>query len=231
LEFGIDHEYIKNVMKLPDKNNIYPTNMEDPLKYYFLPVLGALFRKRLEYGLQLLGRGPYQRILEIGYGSGILFPELNERCEMIVGVDNHRSPDLVKEMMKRENIEASLTVGDILNLSYASDSFDAVVCLSVLEHIKDLDRAIGEIVRVLKPGGRAIYGFPTTNKIMMSLLTLIGAPCIDKRHISGPREIRRVVNQQMSSLSEKWFPSILPREYSLYIVLHAIKGGSNDKHD
>ncbi len=212
-------------MKLPDKNNIFATNLEDPLKYYFLPILGSLFRKRLEYGLELLGMGPFEKILEIGYGSGILFPELETRCDRIVGVDNHRKPELVREMMRREEIEADLAIGDILSLSYADESFDAVVCLSVLEHIQNLDRATGEIFRILKPGGRAVMGFPTTNKMMMTLLTLIGAPCIDKRHVSGPREIRQALGNRMNLREEKWFPSILPKDYSLYIVLLAVKDG------
>jgi len=217
-------------MRLPDRKNIFATNLEDPLKYYFLPVLGSLFRKRLEYGLKLLGNGPFQRVLEIGCGSGILFPELEDRSDMIVGVDNHSNPELVKEMIRRENLETELAVGDILNLSFAEESFDAVVCLSVLEHIRDLDGAIGEIYRVLVPGGRAVLGFPTTNRFMMTLLTMIGAPCIDKRHVSGPQEIRFAVGHQMSLLEEKWFPAILPRDYSFYIVLQADKEGGNQSN-
>jgi len=197
--------------------------MEDPLKYYFLPILGAFFRKRLEIGLELMGRGPYERALEIGYGSGILFPELKDRSDMIHGVDNHRKPELVKEMMNREDIEAELLIGDILNLSYTRESFDAVLCLSVLEHIKDLTGAIDEIHRVLTPGGVSIIGFPTKNRLMFTMLTMIGAPCIDKRHVSGHREIRDMVERKMTITDEKWFPSYLPKDYSLYIVLKAVK--------
>jgi 2-polyprenyl-6-hydroxyphenyl methylase/3-demethylubiquinone-9 3-methyltransferase len=199
--------------------------MEDPLKYYYLPVLGAFFRKRLDVGLRLLGLGPFRRILEIGYGSGILFPELRRRCNMIFGVDNHHSPQLVKDMMKKEDIDASLMVGDILHLSYADCSFDAVVCLSVMEHIADVEGAVAEIQRVLAPGGLAVIGFPTHNRVMMTLLTLIGAPCIDKRHVSGPKEIRGATGSKMSIMKEEWFPSFLPRDFSLYIVLRAIKEG------
>ncbi len=210
-------------MKLPDRNNIFATNLEDPLKYYFLPVLGAFFRRRLEIGLELMGSGPYDRALEIGYGSGILFPELKDRSSMIHGVDNHRKPELVKEMMRRETIEANLVVGDILNLSYKPESFDAVLCLSVLEHIRDLEAAIDEIHRVLTPGGVTIIGFPTKSRVMFTLLTMIGAPCIDKRHVSGHRDIHEMVARRMTITGEKWFPSYLPKDYSLYIVLRAVK--------
>ena len=129
-------------MKLPDRKNIFATNLEDPLKYYYLPILGSLFRKRLEVGLRLLGTGKFSRILEIGYGSGILFPELQRRSSLIVGVDTHHHPELVREMMRREGIDAVLGIGDILHLSFIDGSFDALVCLSVLEHVADLEQAL-----------------------------------------------------------------------------------------
>jgi SAM-dependent methyltransferase len=210
-------------MKLPNRRNIRATTFEDPLKYYYLPVLGSFFRRRLEFGLELLGPGPYGRVLEIGYGSGILFPELLDRAETVVGIDNHRRPELVTEMMAREGIDAAVAVGDILNLSFPPESFDAVVCLSVLEHIRDLQRAIGEICAILRPGGPLVMGVPNDNRFMMNMLTLIGAPCIDERHVSGPRDVRDAVTGRMTIVEEKWFPGWLPVDRSLYTVIKAVK--------
>lgn len=49
---------------------------------------------------------------------------------------------------------------DITNLAVADNSFDAVICSHVLEHIPDDRRAMQEIHRVLKPGGWAILQVP-----------------------------------------------------------------------
>ncbi|MEJ2185422.1 MAG: methyltransferase domain-containing protein [Gemmatimonadota bacterium] len=49
---------------------------------------------------------------------------------------------------------------DIVDLPWAADTFDAVLCSHVLEHIPDDRRAMRELLRVLKPGGWAILQVP-----------------------------------------------------------------------
>lgn len=49
---------------------------------------------------------------------------------------------------------------DLLNLSYANESFDLVVNSDVLEHVPDVGRALSEIYRVLKPSGLYIFTVP-----------------------------------------------------------------------
>jgi SAM-dependent methyltransferase len=49
---------------------------------------------------------------------------------------------------------------DLLNLSYANAEFDLVLHSDTLEHVPDLDRALREIHRILKPGGSTIFTVP-----------------------------------------------------------------------
>lgn len=49
---------------------------------------------------------------------------------------------------------------DILDLPFDDDSFDVVFCNHVLEHIKDDRKAMGELYRVMKPGGWGIFQVP-----------------------------------------------------------------------
>jgi len=51
-------------------------------------------------------------------------------------------------------------VGDVRDLPFADASFDAVYSMGTIEHFDETERAVAEIVRVLKPGGRAIVGVP-----------------------------------------------------------------------
>lgn len=51
-------------------------------------------------------------------------------------------------------------VGDVRELPFRNDSFDAVYSMGTIEHFDDTEGAVAEIVRVLKPGGRAIVGVP-----------------------------------------------------------------------
>jgi SAM-dependent methyltransferase len=45
---------------------------------------------------------------------------------------------------------------DVTNLSFKSNSVENVICISVLQHVFDYNKGISEIIRVLKPGGRAL---------------------------------------------------------------------------
>jgi SAM-dependent methyltransferase len=51
-------------------------------------------------------------------------------------------------------------VGDVRNIPFADASFDAVYSMGTIEHFDETEGAVAEIVRVLKPGGRAIIGVP-----------------------------------------------------------------------
>ena len=51
-------------------------------------------------------------------------------------------------------------VADVRALPFRDASFDAIYSMGTIEHFDETERAIGEMARVLKPGGRAIVGVP-----------------------------------------------------------------------
>lgn len=212
-------------IQIPAEENVEPTNQEDPLRYYYLPVIGNLFLKRLEMVLDMIGLKRGKKILEIGYGSGILFLELSKRFDEIHGVDIHNKINLVETMLKKEGITANLKVGDILKLPYEDEEFDNVVCVSVLEHIPrlSLNKAVSEIHRLLKPGGIAVVGFPSIGKKMDFLFRIIGYSGSKQHHISGEKEIMDALRKKMSIAEVKTFPKFLSVSKSLYIACKCVK--------
>jgi SAM-dependent methyltransferase len=52
------------------------------------------------------------------------------------------------------------SVGDVRDMPFRDATFDAVYSMGTIEHFDDTERAVREMVRVLKPGGRAIIGVP-----------------------------------------------------------------------
>jgi SAM-dependent methyltransferase len=93
-----------------------------------------------------------RRVLEVGPGPG----ELSERIAEDLGAEVFAidvSPRMV-ELTRARGIDAR--VGDVQALPFEDASFDLVVAGWVLFHPADLDRALREIERVLRPGGRLI---------------------------------------------------------------------------
>jgi SAM-dependent methyltransferase len=89
------------------------------------------------------------RILDVGAGEGAMVERYRTRGWNIAGVDSaYESP--------------FVTRADLLDLPFESSSFDAAFCLDVLEHVDLLEqpRALSEIARILKPGGRLLATVP-----------------------------------------------------------------------
>jgi SAM-dependent methyltransferase len=98
------------------------------------------------------GRG---RVLELGCGPGRYVAMLASMGYDVVGVDPIKFDTW--EIIRRAHPAAELTESVFAeNLPYDFESFDHVVCLSALLYFERPDRALAEIRRVLKPGGRLI---------------------------------------------------------------------------
>ena len=93
-----------------------------------------------------------QRVLEVGGGQG----ELAERMQRELGAQVSfvdLSPRMV-ELARARGIDG--LEGDVQQLAFADGTFDTVVAAWMLYHVPDLDRGLGEIARVLRPGGALI---------------------------------------------------------------------------
>src|SRR5688572_12558178 len=70
-------------------------------------------------------------------------------------------------------------VGDVRDLPFRAASFDAIYSMGTIEHFDETERAVAEMARVLKPGGRAIIGVPNRHDpflrpLFVTLLQAIG---------------------------------------------------------
>ena len=92
------------------------------------------------------------RVLEVGCGEG----ELAERLMKDLGtgvVALDQSPRMV-ELTRARGVDAR--VGDVQELPFPDESFDAAVAAWMLYHVPALDLALDELARILKPGGRLV---------------------------------------------------------------------------
>jgi SAM-dependent methyltransferase len=96
-----------------------------------------------------------ERVLDVGCGEGqIARLAIAGGASHVVGVDPTRAQ--VLEAVARGGGPVYARAG-AASLPFADASFDAVVACLVFEHITDVDAAIGEVARVVRPGGRFLF--------------------------------------------------------------------------
>jgi SAM-dependent methyltransferase len=111
--------------------------------------------------LDAAGVGPDMRVLDVCTGPGILATAVQERGATVVGLD---FSDEFLALARRNVPGATFQRGDAQALPFDDDSFDAVVCGYGVIHVPDPEKALSEIARVLRPGGRAavsVWAAPT----------------------------------------------------------------------
>ena len=90
--------------------------------------------------------------LDAGCGTGRYLRLLRERGARVIGVD------LSAAMLSRSGAERRIVArGDICAMPIGSMSVDVVVCGLALGDVPDLQAAVSELARVLRPGGRLVY--------------------------------------------------------------------------
>jgi len=108
---------------------------------------------------------PYRNALEVGCGTGFFLLNLKQAAVLDDGHVTDISPGMV-EVAQRNAQQLGFSVegrvADAESLPYGDCEFDLVVGHAVLHHIPDVELAIREVLRVLKPGGRFVFcGEPT----------------------------------------------------------------------
>ncbi|UCF19218.1 MAG: class I SAM-dependent methyltransferase [Gemmatimonadota bacterium] len=110
----------------------------------------------LQLACQLLDLEHEGSLLEVGCGYGWISQVLlSLKAVHWIGVD--RSLAMVKDLRKHlSHYRPRAFVADAYKLPFPDDSFDRVICSGVLMHLRDERAALGELVRVLRPGGRLV---------------------------------------------------------------------------
>lgn len=118
---------------------------------------------RFREALKLVKRDESAEVLDIGSADGtfseVLFKKIQPK--RLVGIDVLQSSVDYANRRFAKNKRMTFRVADAHKLPFQDQSFDAVFCLEVLEHVFDPAQVIGEIKRVLRSGGYCIALVPS----------------------------------------------------------------------
>jgi ubiquinone/menaquinone biosynthesis C-methylase UbiE len=101
-----------------------------------------------------------KKVLDVGSGNGYDLSKYAAEGAEVFGIDiTEAGIDLCRKRFELLGLKGDFRVADAQDLPFADNTFDCVCSMGVLHHIPDTQKALDEIFRVLKPGGRLIVMF------------------------------------------------------------------------
>jgi arsenite methyltransferase len=150
--------------------------------------------------LDSLAAKPDEKILDIGVGPGLLLRDiamlvgpLGRAC----GIDVSDAMVTMAQTRVADLAQAECKLGNATALPYPDGYFDAVVTTQVLEYVDDIDLALSEINRVLRPGGRCVIVDTDWNSVVMNTAT--------------PERLEKMMRVWDRHLVHPFLPSRLPQ--------------------
>lgn len=136
------------------------------------------------------------KVIDIGCGTGYGSAVLGEKHE-VTAVDN--SSEAIEFADKHYSKKAEFLTANATKLPFKNGYFDVACSFEVIEHLKDADIFIKEVLRVLKPGGKFILSTP--NKLTHSTGSKLKSPYHVKEYTA--KELAYLLNKYFKTVNVK----------------------------
>jgi len=210
-----NHSSKTPLFHLPEQGIFQANGPDDPLPYYYKPLVGSLYRARIEQALALL-HPPYEAILELGYGSGILLPSLCALGDSVSGVDLQSDPKKIYPCLEKAGVNCTLIQGDVADGYFAEESFDLIVAISIFEHISNLAPVLARMHNLLRPSGQMLIGMPRVDKLMEKAFGMIGFSNINDHHVTDYKTCMQAAAGKFDLIASSHIPAMAPEFSGLY---------------
>jgi ubiquinone/menaquinone biosynthesis C-methylase UbiE len=155
-----------NKIKLLPQEDLIKTGPVDHADWNYKAFIRQIQRKRFRLCMKLIQNAKYEKLLEIGYGSGIFLPALSAVASGLYGLDIHQKNKEVEKVLLKHKIKANLMSGSAVKIPFDNNYFDLIISISAVEFINELDEACKEIKRVMKKDGVFIVITPGHSSIL-----------------------------------------------------------------
>jgi len=148
------------------------------------------------------------RVLEIGCGTGDFSIELAKAGASVIALDlSMERIEVVRKKALEKGINLDLYLGDAEETTFPDETFDLILCRSVIEHVNNPKQLIKEMARILKPNGAIQLTAPNRYSISQILrdehyrLPLV---------VILPRKVAAFIVCKVFSLEDKYSVSVIP---------------------
>ncbi|EKD94498.1 MAG: type 11 methyltransferase [uncultured bacterium] len=155
--------------------------------------------------LSFLDANPLAKVIDIGCGDGQKSIKFKDKigCKEIWGLDGVTER---LKVAKKRGVDHTIKSNLETSWPIENSTFDVVISNQVIEHISDIDLFIGEIKRILKPGGYAVISTENLSSWHNIFALILGYQdfshtIIKKKHISNPMSLH--YNKKTATWSKK----------------------------
>lgn len=196
--------------------------------------------------LAMLAPKPGEHVLDIGVGPGLLAYDLahmvGEEGRM-VGVDQSEAMVTMARTRCAALTQAEFLIADAGAINQPDEAFDAAVSTQVYEYVTDMDAALHELRRLLKPGGRALIldtdwdslVWHGSDRALMRRVLACWDDHLADPHLPatlGPKFRRAGFAVQRAEIVPMFSPSYQPHSYAAGIMraIHGFVRGNASRH-
>lgn len=159
------------------------------------------------------------KILELGCGNGLLWKKnenmIKENWNMVLSDLSQGMLQSAKQNLNFKNIKYQII--DIQDIPYDDEVFDIVIARHMLYHVPDIDKALSEVRRVLKPAGK-LYVSTNGKAHMQELAALVKS--YDKNIKYNLQKLPEIFGlENGGEMLRKYFKNISTEEFNGQIVI------------
>lgn len=126
-----------------------------------------------------------KNVLDIACGTGVLTEQFVRMGANVTGIDlTPKAVELTKKRLALYGLTANIIEGDAQKLPFPDHSFDFVCAWGCLMHMPNTEKAISEIQRVLKPGGKGLAMMYHSNSVHLRYCIQLGRGILRLKYLT-----------------------------------------------